>query len=293
MGGDPISELYEGDRRFDIVAKLDRKTISSPQAVGKLPVYTTEGMPVPLMQVAKIDIVDGQTLITRGEGRRRLTVRCDVVGRDEGRFVAEAQAKFAREVSVPVGYNVEWLGMFQNLERAYRHFLFILPVTVGIVFLVLVVSFGSLRAGFILLLPIPFSFVAGALALYFRGMNLNVSTGVGFATLFGIAAMDGILMYKGITKHRLLGSSVDEAIIKGRLHLLRPILMASLVAILGLLPASLATSLGSDVQRPLATVIIWGLTGSMLFTLFITPVFYRIFVPPLPQVEEADDEVGD
>ena len=290
MGGDPIGILYEKDRHFDIVAKLDRKTVSSPQAIGKLPVHTEDGKPIPLMQVAKIEILDGQTVITRGEGRRCLSVRCDVVGRDEGGFVAEAKARFANEVSVPTGYNVEWLGMFQNLERAYTHFLFIMPITIGIVFLVLVVSFGSLRAGFILLLPIPFAFAAGTMALYMRGMNLNVSTGVGFATLFGIAAMDGILMYKGITRYRLMGSTVDEAIIKGRLHLLRPILMASLVAILGLLPASLATSLGSDVQRPLATVIIWGLTGSTIFTLFVTPVFYRIFVPPLPKQEETEDD---
>ena len=288
LGGDPIGVLYEDDRRFDIVAKLERQTVSSQQAIGKLPVHTEDGTPIPLMQVAKIEIMDGQTSITRGEGRRRLTVRCDVVGRDEGGFVTEAQSKFAREISIPSGYNVEWLGMFQNLERAWRHFLLILPITIGIVFFVLVVSFGSLRAGFILLLPIPFAFAAGALALYLRGMNLNVSTGVGFATLFGIAAMDGILMYKGITQHRLAGSTIDEAIIKGRLHLLRPILMASLVAILGLLPASLATSLGSDVQRPLATVIIWGLTGSTIFTLFVTPVFYRIFVPPLTKPEEED-----
>jgi hypothetical protein len=146
-----------------------------------------------------------------------------------------------------------------------------------------VVAFGSFRAAFILLLPIPFAFASGALALHFRHMNLNVSTGVGFATLFGIAIMDGVLMFKGITKYRLQGASVDEAIIHGRIDRLRPILMTSLVAILGLLPASLATGLGSDVQRPLATVIIWGLTGSMVFTLFITPVFYRIVVPPLPE----------
>jgi cobalt-zinc-cadmium resistance protein CzcA len=289
LGGDPIGVLYEDDRRFDIVAKLDRQAVSSPQAIGKLPVHTADGVPIPLAQVAKIDITDGQTLITRGEGRRRLTVRCDVVGRDEGRFVAEAQAKFAEKISVPAGYKVEWLGMFQNLDRAYHHFLFILPVTIGIVFLVLVVSFGSLRAGFILLLPIPFAFAAGALALYLRGMNLNVSTGVGFATLFGISIMDGILMFKAITRHRLENCPIDEAIIRGRIEVLRPSLMVSLVAILGLLPASMASSLGSDVQRPLATVIVWGLTGSAFVTLFIPAVFYRIFVPPLPQAEEADD----
>ena len=290
MGGDPIGVLYEDDRHFDIVVKLDRETISSPQAIERLPVHTEDGTPIPLAQVANIEIVDGQTLITRLEGRRCLTVRTDVVGRDEGGFVAEAKARFENEMSVPEGYSVEWLGMFQNLERAYHHFLLILPLTVGIVFLVLAVSFGSLRAGFILLLPIPFAFTAGALALYLRDMNLNVSTGIGFATLFGIAVMDGVLMFKEITRRRLLGESIDEAIIRGRIHLLRPTLMASLVAILGLLPASLAASLGSDVQRPLATVIVWGLTGSMLLTLFVIPAFYRIFVPPLPPVER-DEQV--
>src|SRR5262249_6804965 len=146
-----------------------------------------------------------------------------------------------------------------------------------------IVAFGSFRAAFILLLPIPFAFASGALALYLRHMNMNVSTGVGFATLFGIAIMDGVLMFKGITKYRLLGASLDEAIVHGRVDRLRPSLMTSLVAILGLLPAALATTLGSDVQRPLATVIVCGLTGSVLFTLFVTPVFYRIFAPPLPE----------
>ena len=165
----------------------------------------------------------------------------------------------------------------------------IIPVTVGIIFMVLVFNFGSVRAACILLLPIPFAFAAGALALHLRGMNMNVSTGVGFATLFGIAAMDGVLMFKGIYKYLKQGFSVEESVIRGRIDLLRPSLMASLVAILGLLPASLATSLGSDVQRPLATVIVWGLTGSTLFTLFVTPVFYRIFISPLSQEENVDE----
>src|SRR5262249_11821269 len=179
----------------------------------------------------------------------------------------------------------------ENLDRAYKHFMILIPATIAIIFLVLMVAFGSLRAALILLLPIPFAFASGALALYVRSMNLNVSTGVGFATLFGIAIMDGVLMFKGMTMSRLRGATVDEAIIHGRIDRLRPILMTSLVAILGLLPASLATSLGSDVQRPLATVIIWGLSGSALFTLFVTPVFYRIFVPPLVQ-EKAGVPTG-
>jgi cobalt-zinc-cadmium resistance protein CzcA len=285
VGGEPVSTLYEGERRFDIVARLDRRSRQSPQAIGRLPVYTADGVPIPLAQVATIAVRDGQTLIARGDGRRRLTVRCDIVGRDQGGFVAEAQERFDQDIrpSMPPGYKDEWLGMFENLSRAFWHFLKLIPTTIGIIFLVLIVAFGSFRAAFVLLLPIPFAFASGALALYFRGMNLNVSTGVGFATLFGIAIMDGVLMFKGITKYRLQGASVGEAIIHGRIDRLRPSLMTSLVAILGLLPASLATSLGSDVQRPLATVIVFGLAGSALFTLFVTPVFYRIFVPPLPE----------
>jgi hypothetical protein len=216
-----------------------------------------------------------------------MTVRCDVVGRDQGGFVREAQEHFVREVALPAGYRVEWLGMFENLQRAFKHFMIMIPLTIMVIFVVLAVAYWSFRAALILLLPIPFAFASGAVALYLRHMNLNVSTGVGFATLFGIAIMDGILMFKGVSKYRLEGASVDEAIIRGRTDRLRPGLMTLLVAILGLLPASLATSLGSDVQRPLATVIICGLSGSALITLFITPVFYRIFVPPLPESRPA------
>jgi cobalt-zinc-cadmium resistance protein CzcA len=284
IGGEPVSTLYEDERRFDIVARLDQQSKKSTQAIGRLPVYTSDGVPIPLAQVATIQVVDGQTLISRGDGRRRMTVRCDIVGRDQGGFVREATERFEQDIDLPPGYHVEWLGMFENLARAFKHFMILIPTTIGIIFLVLIVAFGSFRAAFILLLPIPFAFASGALALHLRGMNLNVSTGVGFATLFGIAIMDGVLMFKGISKYRMEGASVDEAIIHGRVDRLRPSLMTSLVAILGLLPAALATGLGSDVQRPLATVIVCGLTGSALFTLLVTPVFYRIFVPPLPEV---------
>lgn len=283
MGGDPIGVLYEGERSFDVVAKLEPHKMLSAEAISKLPVHSAEGIPVPLGQIADIDVTDGQTVIARGDGIRRLTVRCDVFGRDEGSFVAEAQKKFEKEIILPPGYKAEWLGMFENLHRAYHHFMLIIPATIAIIFLILTVNFGSFRAAFILLLPIPFAFASGALALFFREMNINVSTGVGFAALFGVAIMDGVLMFQGITKYRLSGLSLDEAIVHGRVDRLRPGLMTTLVAILGLFPASIAMGLGSDVQRPLATVIIWGLAGSTIFTLFVTPVFYRIFVPPLPK----------
>ena len=268
IGGEPVSTLYEGERRFDIVARLDKQSRESPEAIGRLPVYTSDGVPIPLAQVATIEVRDGQTLIARVDGRRCMTVRCDIVGRDQGGFVREAQERFAREVKLPAGYRVEWLGMFENLDRASKHFMVLIPTTIAIIFIVLVVAYRSFRAAFILLLPIPFAFASGAVALYLRHMNLNVSTGVGFATLFGIAIMDGVLMFKGVSKYRLEGVSVDEAIVRGRTDRLRSGLMTSLVPILGLLPAALATSLGSDVQRPLATVITCGLSGSAVHPVY-------------------------
>jgi cobalt-zinc-cadmium resistance protein CzcA len=291
LGGEPVTSLYEGERRFDIVAKVDRAVAASPLAVGRLPVYSADGQPVPLASVATITVADGQTLIARENGRRRVTVRCDIVGRDQGGFVKDAQEKFEREIaaSVPAGYKVGWLGMFENLQRARHHFLMVIPVTVGLIFLLLLVTFGSFRAALLLLLSVPFAFLGGVLALWVRDMHLNVSTGVGFAALFGVSIMNGVLLVRAVTALRQEGVERRAAILRGAQDCLRPILLASLVAILGLLPASLATGLGSDVQRPLATVIVWGLCSSTVLTLFVVPVLYDLFAPG---VESAPAQVA-
>ncbi len=143
IGGQSISTLYDEERRFDIVARLDREARKSPESVGQLFVYSAGGVPVTLSQVATIEVRDGQTMIARSDGRRRMTVRCDIVGRDQGSFVKEAQQRFQREINVPAGYRVKWLGMFENLDRAYKHFMILIPTTIGIIFLVLVAAFGS------------------------------------------------------------------------------------------------------------------------------------------------------
>jgi cobalt-zinc-cadmium resistance protein CzcA len=291
VGGEPIGVLYEGERRFDIVCKFSREYLTSPQAVERLPVPNPKGIPIQLSQVANISVRDGQTLIARDSGRRRLTVRTDIVGRDQGSFVAEAQRMFAKEIQpeCPEDIRVRWIGMFENLERARKHFAVVMPVTVALIYVLLVVTFRTQAASLLVLLSVPFAFVGGAMALHFRHMNFNVSTGVGFAALFGVSIMNGVLMVRWITELRLKGLSVEEAIIEGALNRLRPILMASMVAILGLLPASIATGLGSDVQRPMATVIVWGLFSSTILTLFVVPVLYRIVSPGLPKAEEPDD----
>ncbi len=180
--------------------------------------------------------------------------------------------------------------MFENLARARRHFQVLVPVAIMVIYLLLLATFGSQKAALLLLLAIPFAFIGGAIALLVRGMNLNVSTGVGFAAVFGVSIMNGVLIVRTITTLRSQGVILEEAITQGAVRCLRPILIASLVAILGLLPASLATGLGSDVQRPLATVIVWGLFSSTALTLFVVPVLYRILVPALPTHEVENEE---
>jgi cobalt-zinc-cadmium resistance protein CzcA len=284
LGGETIGTLYDEERRFGIVARFDRTRLSSPEAVGALPVFSQHGTPVPLSQVADFRLADGQTMIARDSGRRRVTVRSDIVGRDQGGFVAEAQAAFAGAVTVPEEVTVRWIGMFENLQRASRHFAAIMPVTVLVIYCLLYATFGRHREALLVLLSVPLAFVGGALALYVRGMTLNVSSGVGFAALFGVSIMNGVLLVEWISELRQRGLGRDEAILRGSLERMRPILMASLVAILGLLPASVAHGLGSDVQRPLATVIVWGLVSSVVLTLFVVPVLCRIFLPSRVEV---------
>src|SRR5262249_50763863 len=146
MGGEPVGSLFEGARKFDIVVKFDRRYMNSKQAVEQLPVFTQDGVAIPLAQVAKIETVDGQTLIAGEGSRRRLTVRCDIVGRDQGGFVAEAQELFEKEMTVPEGYTMKWLGMFENLDRARRHFFILIPVSIAVIFGLLVFTFKSYRA---------------------------------------------------------------------------------------------------------------------------------------------------
>lgn len=287
LGGQPIGTLYEDEARFEIAVKVDRESANSPTAIGRLPVHTPDGVPVPLDQVARIELVDGQTIIARENSRRRITVRCDIVGRDQGGFVREAQQRFSESIKpqLPAGYRVGWLGMFENLQRARTHFAVLIPLTAVLILGLLVLTFQSLTSALLVIVGIPFACIGALIALNVRDMHINVSTGVGFCALFGIAIMDGVLMVRGINVLREGGMELRKAILTGAQQRLRPILMTAIVAIFGLLPASLATGLGSDVQRPLATVIVWGLFSAMVLTLFVLPVLYYLLPP---RIEPSD-----
>ncbi|HXB98655.1 MAG TPA: efflux RND transporter permease subunit, partial [bacterium] len=280
VGGLPVSRLWEGERAFDIKVKYAPRYVDTPEKIGRLPVFNSSGEPIPLAQVADIQVVDGQTMIAREDGKRRVTVRLDIRDRSQGDFVAEAKEKLGAQIQLPPGYSVEWMGMFENLERARKHFMVLIPLTVGIIFAILFLTFGSpWRAGLVLA-AIPFAMVGSTIALYLRGMHLSVSSGVGLTSLFGVAAMHGVLMVSYIYQLQEEGLSLDDAIYKGATLRFRPVLMTALVAILGLIPASLATDVGSDVQRPIATVVVWGLFSSAFLTLFVIPALYKL-------VEEA------
>ncbi|PJZ70704.1 CusA/CzcA family heavy metal efflux RND transporter [Leptospira perolatii] len=276
IGGLPVSEINEDEKRFDILVKYAPEYRKAPQAIALLPVFNEQGEPIPLGQISEIRVTDGETIIARARGSRRITVRTDIRGRAQGDFVAEAQSKFRNTIQVPKGYKVEWLGMFENLSRARIHFGLLVPISLLLILLLLLFLFRSISLSMLVLLSVPFAATGSIVALFLRGMHLSVSVGVGFTTLFGIASMHGILLVSRIHHLQQEGLPIDQAILQGASMRLRPVLMTSFVAFMGLLPASLSTGIGSDIQRPIATVMVWGILSSTFLSLILLPVFYKI-----------------
>jgi cobalt-zinc-cadmium resistance protein CzcA len=275
LGGSPITGVFEGDRRFDVVARFVPEARADPTTIGRLLIPTRDGGWVPLSQLADIRVVDGATIIARRENQRQITVRTNIRGRDQGGFVADAQARLARTVPLPPGYRISWSGMFENFERARQRLSVVIPITVGIIFALLFITFGSALDALLVLLNVPFSLAGGLILLYLRGINLSVSAAVGFISLFGVAVMSGLLyISEANARRRLPGTLLQEAVIGGARAQFRPRLILIVVAMLGMLPAALARGIGSDIQRPLATVIVGGLISTLFLTLFALPAFY-------------------
>ncbi len=274
IGGRTVSTFFEGERRFDITVRYVPEARTDPSAIGTILVTTRDGGRVPLSQLAQIEVASGASIIARRENRRQISVRTNIRGRDQGGFVADAQQRFERDVKLPQGYTVDWGGQFENLARARRRLAFILPVTIGVIFALLFFTFGNATYAGLVLLNVPFSLVGGILALYLRGINLSVSAAVGFISLFGVAVMSGVLVVSEINRRRDDGTDPRTAVVQGALAQMRPVLMMIVVAMLGMVPAARATGIGSDVQRPLATVVVGGLLSTLVLTLFALPALY-------------------
>ncbi len=277
VGGAIAGQVFEGVKRFDILVRLAPQFRSTPGQIGRLLIETPDGTHIPLAQIAEIKEIVGPRQITRQNSQRFITIQSNVVGRDIGSFVAEAQKAIEQNVSLPAGYLVTWGGQFRLQQEANKRLAVVIPITLIIIFVLLFSSFGSLKNTLLILLNIPLALVGGIAALWISGQNLSVPASVGFIALFGIALENGMVLVSYLNQLLKDGTPIDEASVKGALLRLRPVLMTAITTALGLIPLLLATGVGSEVQRPLATVVVGGLFTSTILTLLVLPAIYKWF----------------
>ncbi len=277
FGGRIVSQLYEGQRRFSIAVRYPVAYRNSVEAIRATTLRAPDGTLIPLSAVASIDLVDSPPTISREMGQRRVVVGANVRDRDLGGFVAEVQQKVDAEVKLPEGYRLSWGGQFENMERALGTLSVIVPLTIAAIFFLLFMLFGSLKLASLIILVLPFASIGGIFGLFVTGEYVSVPASVGFIALWGIAVLNGVVLVSYIRKLRDDGVPVAEAVREGCVQRFRPVMMTATVALLGLVPFLFATGPGSEVQRPLAVVVIGGLISSTLLTLVVLPTLYRWF----------------
>ena len=279
IGGRVATDIYEGERRFPLQVRYPETFRNSPSAIEDLLVESPNGAVVGLGDLAKIRILDGPALISRESGKRRLVVGANVKGRDLGGFVAELQERVRKELKLPQGYQIRWGGQFENLERATHTLSIIIPITILAIFVLLFLLFDSLKLAGLIILILPFASMGGVIALFLTGEYLSVPASVGFITLWGIAVLNGVVLISHIQDLRADIEDMTSALREACRHRLRPVMMTATIAMLSLIPFLFSTGPGSEVQRPLAIVVIGGLFTSTALTLIVLPVLYRLFNP--------------
>ncbi len=277
VGGKAASQLLEGSRRFDIAVRLAADGRSSVADLENLTVKAPNGSRIPLAQLAEIKVDIGASRIGREENMRRIAIKCNLIGRDQGSFVQEAMPRVAREVVLPPGYRILWSGQFENQQRAMKRLSIIVPVSLILIFVLLFWAFQSVRYAALIVMNVPFALIGGLVALWVTGINLSISAAVGFIALFGIAVQNGVILVSQLNHLLREGLPLHDAIVTGATGRLRPVVMTALMAMLGLLPAALSTGVGSETAKPFAVVIIGGLVTATLLTLTILPLLYRYF----------------
>jgi len=278
-GGIAVSEFVEGQRRYPLMLRFPSNYRQDAEQMRNLVMRAPAGEQVRLGQVATVERVQGPDIIQRENGQKRLVVQFNVRGRDLGSVVADAQARISKSVTLPTGYWLDWGGQFENQVRAMRRLAIILPISIALILALLYATFTSMRQALLILCAVPFALIGGIAMLWVRGMNLNLSGAVGFIALFGVAVLNGVVMVSTINHLRQLGASLHEAVIEGAVERLRPVLITALVAVVGFLPMTLSSAPGSEIQRPLATVVVGGLLSATFLTLFLLPVLYAAFTP--------------
>jgi cobalt-zinc-cadmium resistance protein CzcA len=281
IGAKPMGEVIDGPYRFPLVVRLPDEWRKNPEAVGSIQIPTAAGDRIPLSRLADIRVVEGPSTITREWGQRRVAVTCNVRGRDLAGFVDEAQSKVQSEVVLPAGrYHLEYGGQFEQLERARTRLLIVVPIALGLIFLLLYATYGNVLDTLRAAIGIPFACVGGVFALWLRDMPFSISAAIGFVALAGVAVLDDMILISTIRQLRAKGRTVERAVEEAALIRLRPVLMTTLVASLGFVPMAFSTGVGAEVQRPLATVVIGGVISAMIMSLLVLRVLYVVVQKP-------------
>jgi len=275
IGGSTVSTLIEGTRRFDIAVRLADEFRGSQSSIAAIPIRTAEGAIVPFSSVAKIELDEGYTFVRREALQRYAVLQMDVQGRDVDSFVKDANVAIAAKVMLPTGYWVEWGGAFENQQRAMARLALIVPLTIGLIFILLYTAFNSVRHATLIIANVPFAIIGGIVGLFITGQYLSVPSAIGFIAVFGVAMLNGIVMVTFLNDQRKHGLSIRDAVRHGAAMRLRPVLMTASVAILGLVPMLISNGVGAETQRPLATVVVGGLITSTLLTLLLLPLIYE------------------
>jgi cobalt-zinc-cadmium resistance protein CzcA len=287
VGGKEAGQVFEGDRRFDLLVRLPERLREDMEAIKRLPIPLPGGRTanggetraayITLGEVARFELAPGPNQVSRENGKRRAVVTANVRGSDLGSFVAEARQRIAAQVKLPEGYWLDYGGTFEQLASAAARLQVVVPLSLLLIFGLLFMTFGSAKDAALVFSGVPLALTGGVAALWLRGIPLSISAGIGFITLSGVAVLTGLVIVACIRDLRAQGMGIDEAIVEGALTRLRPVLMIALVASLGFLPMALNTGAGAEVQRPLATVVIGGILSATLLTLLVLPVLYRLF----------------
>lgn len=275
IGGKAVSTVIEGVRRYDIQVWLPLEFRDSAEAVGAIPIRTVGGAIVPLSRVATVELAEGYSFVRREQLQRYAVLQLDVKGRDVDGFVREADARLKAQLKLPSGYWQEWGGAFANQQRAMAKLAVIVPLTIGLIFILLYTAFNSVRYATLIIANVPFAAIGGILSLFISGQYLSVPAAVGFIAVFGVAMLNGIVLVSFLNGLKEQGMAIRDIVVQGAVLRLRPVLMTALVEVLGLIPFLLATGVGSEVLRPLATVVVGGLITSTALTLFILPLAYE------------------
>lgn len=281
IGGETVDQVFLNNRRFGIQVRFDEQHRRDAEALGNILVHTSEGLQVPLSQVARIVSVTGPIQINRENNQRRWIIAANVRGRDMGGVVADIQKLVGAKIKLPPGYYLEYGGQFENQQRAMKRLSIIVPVALGLIFLMLFMSLGSLKSAALIFTNVPLALIGGILGLYLTGEYLSVPASVGFIALFGIAMQNGLVLVSYINQLREEGKATADAVVEACILRLRPVLMTALATVLGIVPLLFSTGIGSEVQRPLAVVVVFGLLSSTFLTLVLIPALYEWFAPKL------------